>query len=185
MLGKDISRVYRDGSGGRVVRTINVFRSPGLHAVIVYRLGHWLIGRNILVKLLLGPIYVLLSWLVRVQWGIQISRRATIGEGLKIQHFGLVIVSSDAVLGRNVSLAHDVTIGSGGSGEKSGVPVVGDNVYIAPGARLFGKIRIGDNVKIGANAVVYKDIPDNAVVAAAPGFAILSYKGNRRDDSDE
>jgi serine acetyltransferase len=49
-----------------------------------------------------------------------------------------------------------------------------------PGARLFGAIRIGSNVKIGANAVVYRDVPENAVVALDPGFKILSYRGNRR-----
>ena len=51
-------------------------------------------------------------------------------------------------------------------------------VYLAPGARVFGKISIGNNVKIGANAVVYKDIPDNAIVVLDPGFKIVSYKGN-------
>jgi serine O-acetyltransferase len=48
----------------------------------------------------------------------------------------------------------------------------------APGAKIFGKIKIGNNVKIGANAVVYKDIPDNAIVVLDPGFKIISYKGN-------
>jgi serine O-acetyltransferase len=60
------------------------------------------------------------------------------------------------------------------------VPVIGDDVYIAPGACIFGAIRIGNNVRIGANAVVCKDIPDDAVVALDPGFTIISYRGNRR-----
>ena len=72
-----------------------------------------------------------------------------------------------------------VTIGRSGHGENYGMPVIGDDVYIAPGAKLFGKIRVGDNVKIGANAVVHRDVPDNAVVAS-PGFQIVSLKGNRR-----
>jgi serine O-acetyltransferase len=61
------------------------------------------------------------------------------------------------------------------------VPVIGDDVFIAPGARLYGNIRIGNNVAIGANAVVYRDVPDDAVVVLDPGFRIVSYKGNRRD----
>ena len=65
-----------------------------------------------------------------------------------------------------------------GQGEKGGVPTIGDNVYLAPGACVFGKISIGNNVKIGANAVIYKDIPDNAIVVLDPGFKIVSYKGN-------
>jgi len=56
--------------------------------------------------------------------------------------------------------------------------VIGDDVYIGPGARLFGRIRIGKNVKIGPNVVVSEDIPDNAVVVLDPGFRIISYAGN-------
>ena len=69
-----------------------------------------------------------------------------------------------------------VTIGIAGQGQKMGVPIIGDNVYIAPDAKLFGKIRIGNNLKIGANAVIYKDIPDNSIVALDPGFKIISLK---------
>lgn len=92
----------------------------------------------------------------------------------------VVTVSSKARIGRNCSLSQSVTIGHGGSGKYCGVPVIGDDVYIAPGARIFGAIRIGNNVMIGANAVVCKDVPDDAVVALDPGFRIISYRGNRR-----
>ena len=67
---------------------------------------------------------------------------------------------------------------------RAGVPTIGDNVYLGPGARVFGKISIGNNVKIGANAVVYKDIPDNAIVVLDPGFEIVSYKGNHRSGGE-
>jgi serine O-acetyltransferase len=62
---------------------------------------------------------------------------------------------------------------------------LGDNVYVAPGARLVGKIAIGNNVKIGANAVIHKNLPDNAIAVLEPGFKIISYAGNRpADDAD-
>jgi serine O-acetyltransferase len=77
------------------------------------------------------------------------------------------------VLGNNCSISQNVTIGISGSGDKLGVPVIGDNVYIAPGARLFGKITVGNNVKIGANAVIYKNVPDNSIAVLDPGFRIL------------
>lgn len=77
-----------------------------------------------------------------------------------------------------MNISQQVTIGVSGQGEKRGCPVIGDNVYLASGAKLFGKIKIGNNVKIGANAVIYKDIPDNAIVVLDPGFKIISYKGN-------
>jgi serine O-acetyltransferase len=75
-------------------------------------------------------------------------------------------------------MSQGITIGISGSGERRGVPTIGNDVYIAPGARLFGKIAIGNNVKIGANAVIHRDIPDNAVVVLDPGYKIISYKGN-------
>ncbi len=73
-------------------------------------------------------------------------------------------------------------MGVSGKGEKRGVPIIGDNVYIAPGAKIFGKIKIGNNVKIGANAVVYKNIPDNAIVVLESGFKIMSPKEKRPAD---
>ncbi len=95
------------------------------------------------------------------------------GPGLFIGHFGGITVSSKAVIGANFSLSQNATIGIAGTGDRMGVPVFGDNVYIAPGARIFGRITIGNNVKIGANAVVYKDLPDNAVAVLDPGFRII------------
>ena len=114
-------------------------------------------------------------------WGIEISRHAKVAPGLIIggSHFGGITVSGAAVIGRDCTISQNVTIGVSGHGDKAGAPVIGDDVYIAPGARVFGKIVIGDNVKIGANAVVYKDIPDRAIVVLDPGFRIVSYKGNR------
>ena len=69
-----------------------------------------------------------------------------------------------------------------GKGDARGVPEIGNNVYIASGAKVFGKIKIGDNVKIGANAVVYRDIPANSVVVLKPGFEILSSSSEREQE---
>jgi serine O-acetyltransferase len=153
--------------------------SPGAQAVVVYRFGHWLLQQQRAARLFLDPLYAILAIAVRVLWGIEISRHARIGAGLYIAHAGGLVIAKNAVLGANCNLSHDVTIGRSGHGESYGVPVIGDDVYIAPGAKLFGKIRVGNNVKIGANAVVHRDVPDNAVVAS-PGFQIVSFKGNRR-----
>ena len=120
--------------------------------------------------------------MVRVMWGIELPRSATIGPGLYIGHFGGITISPGARIGKNCNISQQVTIGVSGKDGNRGVPVIGDNVYIAPGARLFGKISIGNNCKIGANAVVYKSIPDNAIVVLDPGFKIISYSGNRELD---
>ena len=171
----DLRRAYHSSRGGRARKIALCLREPGTHAVTVFRFGHWLLGRSLPVRILLDPVYLLLNFLVHVLWGIEISRHATIGPGLLIAHFGGITVSGLAVIGRDCNLSNNVTIGQSGQG----VPVIGDEVYIAPGARLFGKIHIGNNVQIGANAVVHKDVPDRAVVVLEPGFRILSYKGNR------
>jgi len=179
-LAADLARAYRYASGGRARRIAVCLRSPGVHAVTAHRFGRWLLLRSPLVRLLLEPFYVVLDLLVHALWGIEISRRASIGGGLYLAHAGGIVVAAGTVIGTNCNLSHDVTIGLAGHGEKCGVPAIGDDVYIAPGAKLFGRIRVGDNVKIGANTVIHRDVPSNAVVALDPGFHIVSFKGNRR-----
>lgn len=71
-----------------------------------------------------------------------------------------IVVAGGAKIGKNVYISHQVTIGR----SKNESPIIGDNVYIGPGAKIFGGIKIGNNVRIGANCVVFQDIPDNATV---------------------
>ena len=179
-LAADLARAYQYMDGGRARRIFLCLRMPGVHAVTAYRFGRWLLERPLWLRVLLDPLYYLLDLVVHAVWGIEISRRASIGPGLYIAHAGGLVVGVGSVLGSNCNLSHGVTIGLAGHGAKAGVPVIGNDVYIAPGAKVFGKIRIGDNVKIGANAVVYRDVPSNAVVALDPGFQIVSFAGNRR-----
>jgi serine O-acetyltransferase len=166
--------------GGRLKRTINALRTPGLQAVAVYRYGQWTLQRAVLLRILLDPVYLFAHFLVCVLWGIDVPRTARIGPGLYVGHFGGIIIAPDVVIGSHCALSQGITIGLG----KDGVPTIGNHVYIAPGARIFGGIRIGNNVKIGANAVVYRDIPDNAVVVLDPGFRIISFAGNGHPDSE-
>jgi serine O-acetyltransferase len=179
VLRADILRTYEYLTGGRLCRTVNCLRSPGVQAVIVFRFGQWLQSLPSLPRLLLLPVYFVLNGLVKIMWGIELPRSATIGPGFYIGHFGGITIAPGVVIGRNCNISQHITIGLSGQGEKAGVPTIGDNVYIAPGARIFGRISVGNNVKIGANAVVYEDIPDNAIVVLEPGFKIVSYKGNR------
>jgi len=179
MIKKDLLRNWDLARGNKLQKMISVYRSPGAHAVVVYRFGNWLKRRNILLRIFLEPIYLFMFRRMHTKWGIDINRSAEIGEGLYIGHFGGVEVSGKIKIGKNASISQKTLIGGvGGKGENKGVPIIGDNVYIAPGAKIFGKITIGDNVKIGTNTVIYKDIPDNAIVVLDPGFKIVSYKGN-------
>jgi serine O-acetyltransferase len=90
------------------------------------------------------------------------------GPGLRISHYGNVVVSPKTIVGKNCLIHSGVNIGD----LRGSVPKIGDYVYIGPGAKLFGNITIGNNVAIGANAVVNKDIPDNVTVAGVPAKII-------------
>lgn len=102
---------------------------------------------------------------------------ADIGPGFYIGHYGGIWVGP-VKIGPHCNISHNVTIGVGGNGDFRGVPEIGGNVYIGPGAVLFGKITVGDNAAIGANAVVSKSIPENAVVVGNPA-RVVGYQGSR------
>lgn len=174
LLREDILRTYQYLDGPRFIKVLSCLRTPGVQAVVIYRFGQWSRSQHIVFRLVLDPIYLVLNELLKIVWGIELPRSAQIGPGLYIGHFGGIVISPSAIIGTNCNISQGITIGVSGLGDKRGVPTMGNNVYIAPGARVFGKISIGNNVKIGANAVVYADIPDNSVVGLSPGFVILS-----------
>lgn len=152
---------------------------PGVLAGVYYRIGHWIWycrGRLAPLVILLRPIYIILKRLIEIYTGASISPRAIIGPGLYINHFGSIFIGA-VTIGENCNLSHEVTIGVAGRGDRRGMPTIGDRVYIAAGTKIFGKITIGNDVAIGANAVVTKSIPDCAVVAGVPA-EIISYQGS-------
>ncbi len=91
-----------------------------------------------------------------------------IGEGLFIQHGFSTIIAARSI-GKNCWINQQVTIGYSDNGE---TPVIGDNVHITAGAKVFGDITIGDNSFIGANAVVFKNVPPNCTVVGVPGYIV-------------
>ncbi|OPL11562.1 MAG: hypothetical protein AVO38_15800 [delta proteobacterium ML8_D] len=110
-----------------------------------------------------------------VFFGIEINLQAKIGRGFYIGHYGGIFVG-DVKIGENCNISQGVAIGFGRLGtDRFGVPTIGSYVYIAPGAKIFGSITIGNNVSIGANTVVSKNIPDNAIVVGNPG-RIVGYQ---------
>lgn len=178
-LSADLRRVRGAASRKKSFSLLRLWRIPGVKAIVCYRFGYWLNNKNKFIRILTYPVYLILRHNVLTNWGIDIPKEAKIGPGLCVGHFGGIFISKYAVIGKNLNISQGVTIGMSGQGENRGVPVIGDNVYIAPGAKIFGKIKIGNNVKIGANAVIYKDIPDNAVAVCKPGFEIISLSSKR------
>jgi serine O-acetyltransferase len=92
------------------------------------------------------------------------------GPGLAIHHVGPITINNLVRIGSNCTLQPGVVIGQNKTGEN--VPIIGNNVYFSPGAKVFGKVKIGDNVVIAPNSVVIKDVPDNCVVSGVPAKII-------------
>lgn len=149
--------------------------TQGIWALVVYRSGSWCVRNSKRfggIPRLLLPFLTIWQKLVEMSTGIELPFTAQIGRGLYIGHFGQIIVSPMAVLGECCNISQGITIGQAGRGEQQFVPVIGDRVYIGPGAKLFGKLTIGNDVAIGANAVVTRDLPDNAVAVGIPAKVI-------------
>ena len=92
------------------------------------------------------------------------------GPGLAIYHLGPITINKLVRIGSNCTLQPGVVIGQNRS--EQNVPVIGDNVYFGPGAKVFGRVRVGNNVVIAPNSVVVKDVPDNRVVSGIPAKSI-------------
>jgi serine O-acetyltransferase len=111
------------------------------------------------------------SWQLRrlgFIFGISLPPETVIGPGFYVGHHGGIVVHTEVRIGANCNLSHGVTIGLASRGERFGCPTIGDNVYIGPGAKIFGKITIGDRAAIGANAVVTRDVPAHKVAVGMP-----------------
>lgn len=145
----------------------------GLWVMLVYRFGRWRYRvRPALLRKLLSFVYKLLKIASQILTGIDLPCETRIGRRLKIEHFGGIIISGDAVLGDDVVLRNGVTIGLRRTAEP-GSPVIGNRVDIGAGAKLLGAITIGDDAVIGANAVVLCDVPAGALAVGIPARIIL------------
>lgn len=139
------------------------------------RIGHFL-RQNRLMKYTLYPWVWLILRRLSIQLGSSIPAGTQIGSGLYIGHFSGIFVNGRCVIGKNCNLSHGVTLGQANRGPNKGYPTLGDNIYLGPGAKVVGAVRIGNDVAIGANCVVTKDVPDHAVVVGIPG-RVISSKG--------
>ena len=140
---------------------------PGLHAVWGHRLTHKLWRRNLRLPARW------LSQLIRVATGIEIHPGATIGPGFFIDHGMGVVIGETTEIGADVTLYHGVTLGGTSLNKGKRHPTLGDRVVVGAGAKLLGAIKIGDDCRIGANAVVVKSVPPNAVVVGVPGQPVV------------
>ncbi|MEH2071377.1 MAG: serine O-acetyltransferase [Nostoc sp.] len=140
-----------------------LFCYPGLQALLLHRLAHWLYSVG------LPFIPRLISHLARFLTGIEIHPGATIGHGVFIDHGMGVVVGETAIVGDYALIYQGVTLG--GTGKQCGKrhPTVGENVVVGAGAKVLGNIQIGNNVRIGAGSVVLRDVPSDCTVVGIPG----------------
>ncbi len=134
----------------------------GFHALQSYRMAHWLWEHD-------HPALALtLQSRISEAFSVDIHPGARVGKGVLIDHATSVVIGETAVIGDNVSILHEVTLG--GTGKVSGDrhPKVGDGVLIGAGAKLLGNIRIGEGVKIGAGSVVLNDVPPHCTAVGVP-----------------
>lgn len=144
-----------------------------LNAIFFYRISRWLYLHHVP---FLPKLITLLIFLV---YNSKVPYQAKIGRGTKLGYGGMgVVIHSKAVIGDYCTIGQQVTIG-GGNSRYPGLPEIGNHVMIYKGAIVYGGIRVGDNAIIGANAVVNKPVPDNAVVAGVPARILRI-----RDDVD-
>jgi serine O-acetyltransferase len=162
LLRRDIQAVFeRDPAARSTLEVLLCY--PGLHAIWMHRIAHWLWRRRFY---LLGR---LVSHVARWLTGIEIHPGAVIGPGFFIDHGMGVVIGETAEIGTNVTLYHGVTLGGVSWKREKRHPTIGDHVVIGAGAKVLGPITIGAHSRIGANSVIVKDVPPDSVAVGVPG----------------
>ena len=154
-----------------------IFAYPGVHAIWGHRISHWLWNRGARVA---ARIF---AELTRILTGVEIHPGAVLGSGLFIDHATGVVIGETAEVGDDVTIFHGVTLGGTGADTGKRHPTIGDRVIVGAGAKILGPIKIGDDSRIGANAVVVKEVPSSSVVVGVPGQIISRAGPGTGDDS--
>lgn len=139
---------------------------PGFHALLAYRIAH------ILQNIHLFFVARFISQITRFFTGIEIHPAAKIGKRLFIDHGMGIVIGETAKIGDNCTIYHGVTLGGTGKDKFKRHPTLKNNVVVGCGSKILGNITIGENVKIGANSVVLKDVEDNSTVVGIPGAIV-------------
>ena len=140
----------------------------GFWALVVYRFGRWRYSITFRpARVPFSILYKLLKFFSEMLLGIELPCEVVIGDRLVIEHTGAIVISGDVIFGNDCILRQGVTVGLRHRGVR-GSPQLGDRVDIGAGAKLLGPIRIGNDVAIGANAVVLCDVPDHHIAIGIP-----------------
>ena len=164
-LRRDVAAVRQRDPAARSDAEV-VLCYPGLHAVWGHRLAHrlWTGGHRLTARLA--------STVVRAWTAVDIHPGATIGQGFFIDHALGVVIGETAVIGDDVTLYQGVTLGGTSLERGKRHPTLGDRVTVGAGAKVLGPVSVGSGSRIGANAVVVRDVPPDSVVVGVPGQVI-------------
>ena len=156
-----------------------LFLYSGVHAILCYRVAH---------KLYLSEHYFsarAISQIARHMTGIEIHPGATRGKSFFIDHGMGVVIGETTEIGDNCTIYQGVTLGGTGKDTGKRHPTLGDNVLIGAGAKVLGPIKIEDNCKVAANAVVLKEIPENSTAVGIPAKVVRRHGRKVTDDLDQ
>jgi serine O-acetyltransferase len=165
-IREDIQVVFdRDPAARHTLEILLAY--PGLHAILCHRVNHWLWNRKLHLLARLG------SHLTRFLTGVEIHPGATIGRRFFIDHGMGVVIGETAEISDDCSIYHGVTLGGTTWNKGKRHPTLKNGVIIGAGAKVLGPITLGENSRVGSNAVVVKDVPPGATVVGVPGRLIM------------
>ena len=164
-IKEDIKVIYEKDPAATNLAEV-LFCYPGLQALISHRIAHKLAYWGV------PFIPRLISYWTRIFTGIEIHPKARIGNRFFIDHGEGVVIGETTIIGDDVLIYQQVTLGGTGNEHGKRHPTVGNNVIIGAGAKVLGNITIGDNVRIGAGSVVVDDVPENSTVVGIPGRVV-------------
>lgn len=144
-------------------RLVLLLTSAGLHAIWWHRVSHALWGTPAL-----RPVARAIAYVSRAVTGVEIHPAAVIGRRFFIDHGAGVVIGETAEIGDDVLLYHGVTLGGRSLTRAKRHPTLGSRVTVGAGAKILGPVHVGDDVQVGANSVVVKDVPAGAVATGIP-----------------
>ena len=164
-IREEIAAIFERDPAARTTLEILV-AYPGFHALMLYRISHrlWSINLKMTARIV--------SHVARFFTGIEIHPAARIGSRVFIDHGMGVVIGETAEIGNDCTIYHGVTLGGVSWCKGKRHPTLGNHVIVGAGAKVLGPIYVGNGVRIGCNAVVIKDVPDNSTVVGIPGRVI-------------
>lgn len=153
----------------------------GMHAVWAYRRQHWLWEHG------MHGLATLLARISRRRYGVEIAPAATIGKRFMIDHGMGIVIGETAEVGDDCLIYHGVTLGGTGKDQGKRHPTIGNNVLLSTGSKVLGPFKVGDGARIAANAVVLKEVPEDATAVGVPArvVRIAGEKTNFVGDVDQ